>query len=138
MTLGAMEAAAGPVVEHLQDPRYWLAHCEGFEVRDASGFLGWVEAVELDREARSARALLVNPSHVHSGFVRIPLRSVKLVAPDRGFVLVGSAGDADPDHRRTFQCAECGYGARGRTAPTRCPMCGGTSWGLFDPGDAWR
>jgi hypothetical protein len=92
MTFGAeMEAVLGPAVEHLQDPRYWLAHCEGFEVHDAGGFLGWVEEVELDPEAQSARALLVNPSHIHSGSLRIPLQSVKLVAPDRGLVLVGGA-----------------------------------------------
>ena len=109
MTQGAMAAAPGPVVEHLQDPRYWLAHCEGFEVHDASGFLGWVEEVELDPQTQSAQALLVNPSHVHSGFLRIPLQSVKLVAPDRGFVLVGSAWDAGPGRR---QSAYRGQGLR--------------------------
>jgi rubrerythrin len=27
-----------------------------------------------------------------------------------------------------FWCTGCGYGASGRAAPERCPMCGGTVW----------
>ncbi len=27
-----------------------------------------------------------------------------------------------------LRCAGCGYGARRRTEPERCPMCGGTAW----------
>ena len=27
-------------------------------------------------------------------------------------------------------CAGCGYGARRRTEPERCPMCGGNAWAL--------
>jgi hypothetical protein len=27
-----------------------------------------------------------------------------------------------------FRCAGCGYGARRRAAPERCPMCAGTLW----------
>ena len=27
-----------------------------------------------------------------------------------------------------FRCAGCGYGASSRSAPARCPMCGGDSW----------
>jgi hypothetical protein len=29
---------------------------------------------------------------------------------------------------RRFRCDDCGYGASRRTEPTRCPMCGCTSW----------
>ena len=29
-----------------------------------------------------------------------------------------------------MRCAVCGYGARSRTEPDRCPMCGGTAWAL--------
>jgi hypothetical protein len=108
-------------VAHLDDPRYWLAHCEGFEVRDPAGLLGWVEEVELDPETGSVRALSVSPSHVHPGSLRVPARAVRLVIPERGFVLVG---------RRTFGCASCGFRAGGRSAPPRCPMCGGGSWEL--------
>jgi hypothetical protein len=39
---------------------------------------------------------------------------------------------ADREHAAapllSFRCAECGYGARRRSAPHRCPMCGGTEW----------
>jgi rubrerythrin len=27
-----------------------------------------------------------------------------------------------------FRCDGCGYGACCRTAPARCPMCGGSTW----------
>ena len=27
-----------------------------------------------------------------------------------------------------MRCAGCGYGARSRTEPERCPMCGGKAW----------
>jgi len=27
-----------------------------------------------------------------------------------------------------FRCAGCGYGASSRSAPARCPMCGGVDW----------
>ena len=27
-----------------------------------------------------------------------------------------------------FRCAACGYGARRRAAPERCPMCAGSGW----------
>jgi hypothetical protein len=27
-----------------------------------------------------------------------------------------------------FRCVGCGYGASSRSAPARCPMCGGVSW----------
>lgn len=27
-----------------------------------------------------------------------------------------------------LRCASCGYGARTRTEPERCPMCGGKAW----------
>jgi hypothetical protein len=27
-----------------------------------------------------------------------------------------------------FRCAACGYGARRRIAPERCPMCAGSVW----------
>jgi hypothetical protein len=27
-----------------------------------------------------------------------------------------------------LRCAGCGYGARKRTEPERCPMCGGKTW----------
>jgi len=121
-----------PVVEHVEDPRYWLAHCEGFEVEDASGFLGWVEGVELEPETQSAQALLVSPSHVRPGILRIPLRSVRLVVPDRGLVLVRTARDATPGRRHAFSCVDCGYGAGASNPPPRCPMCGGASWELVD------
>ena len=79
-------------VSHLNDPRYWLAHCEGFEVQDRNGFLGWVDEVELEAERPFARALLVSPSHDRPGSLRIPIRSVSLVVPDRGLAFVGATG----------------------------------------------
>jgi len=30
--------------------------------------------------------------------------------------------------RLELRCSSCGYGAVVRTAPDRCPMCGGTVW----------
>jgi len=29
-----------------------------------------------------------------------------------------------------LRCAGCGYGARKRTEPERCPMCGGKAWAV--------
>lgn len=111
----------------LADPRYWLAHCEGFEVHDPVGLLGWVEDIELDPRSNAPRALRVSPSHVHRGALRVPARSVRLVVPERGHVLVGSdAGDA----HRAFSCADCDYRAGAAAPPPRCPMCGCASWDL--------
>ena len=28
----------------------------------------------------------------------------------------------------SFRCADCGYGARRRSSPHRCPLCGCTQW----------
>jgi rubredoxin len=112
----------------VDEPRYWLGHCEGFEVHDPLGLLGWVDAVELDSKTQSVRALLVSPSHLRPGSLRVFARAVRLVAADRGLVLVGSEASAG----RAFGCAACGYGAGGPTAPERCPMCGGTVWTLLD------
>jgi hypothetical protein len=28
----------------------------------------------------------------------------------------------------SFLCSGCGYGARAKIAPERCPMCGGSTW----------
>jgi hypothetical protein len=111
----------------LDDPYYWLAHCEGFEVQDAVGFLGWVEEVELDPGTRAGGALLVSPSHVRRGTVRVPARAVRLVVPDRGLVFVGSGAAAG---HRAYGCGECGYHAAAKSAPVRCPMCGGSFWEL--------
>jgi hypothetical protein len=109
----------------LEDPRYWLAHCEGFEVHDPLGFLGWVEEIEVEPRTGAGRALLVSPSHVHRGALRVPARSVRAVDPERGLVLVGSDGAAA---HRSFCCADCDYRAGGATPPARCPMCGASSW----------
>lgn len=27
-----------------------------------------------------------------------------------------------------FRCTACGYGASGKIAPARCPMCSGSTW----------
>jgi hypothetical protein len=35
---------------------------------------------------------------------------------------------------RDFLCAQCGYGARAKIAPERCPMCHGSTWEL----EIWR
>jgi hypothetical protein len=35
---------------------------------------------------------------------------------------------------RRFRCDDCGYGASRRTQPSRCPMCGCTTW----EEEAWR
>jgi len=34
----------------------------------------------------------------------------------------------------SMRCGTCGYGVSRRTAPARCPMCGGTEW----EHDRWR
>jgi hypothetical protein len=126
-----MEAALlRPTNADLRDPRYWLAHCEGFELHDAAGFLGWVEELEAGVAPGSVRALLVSPAHVPLGSVRVPARAVRLVVPEHGLVLVGSAGDAAT--RRDFFCVECGYGVGGASPPPRCPMCAGASWELAE------
>jgi len=41
-------------------------------------------------------------------------------------------GDDGPLFR--FRCAGCSYGASRRSAPERCPMCGGSTWDY----DSWR
>jgi len=33
-----------------------------------------------------------------------------------------------------FRCTGCAYGASRRSAPERCPMCGGSTWDY----DSWR
>ena len=33
-----------------------------------------------------------------------------------------------------YRCRGCGYGASRRTAPERCPMCGGAAW----ENEGWR
>jgi hypothetical protein len=33
-----------------------------------------------------------------------------------------------PDRASEFHCFGCGFGARGRMAPERCPICGGGTW----------
>jgi hypothetical protein len=33
-----------------------------------------------------------------------------------------------------YRCVDCGYGARRRGAPDRCPMCGGAAWSLVGGG----
>ncbi len=37
-----------------------------------------------------------------------------------------------------FRCGECGYRARSRAAPERCPMCGGTVWEFDSSTDLLR
>lgn len=51
----------------------------------------------------------------------------------------GRVAALDPDITQSLlqdvRCPSCGYGARSRRIPTRCPMCGGTTWnavGQFD------
>jgi hypothetical protein len=41
-------------------------------------------------------------------------------------------GDLGPLFR--FRCTGCSYGASRRSAPERCPMCGGSAW----EHDSWR
>jgi rubredoxin len=36
-----------------------------------------------------------------------------------------------------YRCAHCGYGASCRSAPERCPMCGGTAWEDGDVRQPW-
>ena len=43
-------------------------------------------------------------------------------------------GGRFPRPLRSFVCVECGYGARARSEPDRCPMCGAHEW----ESDAWR
>ncbi len=38
------------------------------------------------------------------------------------------AGGRFPRPLHSFRCSECGYGARARSEPDRCPMCGARSW----------
>jgi hypothetical protein len=45
-----------------------------------------------------------------------------------------TAVDACDGRRWSFRCTGCGYGARSRMAPERCPMCGSGAWDM----DAWR
>jgi hypothetical protein len=33
-----------------------------------------------------------------------------------------------------YRCVDCGYGARRRAAPDRCPMCGGGAWSAVGRG----
>ena len=33
-----------------------------------------------------------------------------------------------PAQLKSFRCGTCGYGSVRRSAPHRCPMCGGTNW----------
>ncbi|HST18931.1 MAG TPA: hypothetical protein VLK36_14800 [Gaiellaceae bacterium] len=35
-----------------------------------------------------------------------------------------------------YWCTGCGYGASGRAAPERCPMCSGTVWLYRGPSSA--
>jgi len=35
---------------------------------------------------------------------------------------------ASPAQLKSFRCGTCGYGSARRSAPHRCPMCGGTNW----------
>jgi rubrerythrin len=50
-------------------------------------------------------------------------------------VMVPGAAAASSDVTRAasepffeFRCSDCGYGARCRMAPERCPMCGHGAW----------
>jgi hypothetical protein len=49
-------------------------------------------------------------------------------------MLDSSPGGRFPRPLQSFVCVECGYGARARKAPDRCPMCGAHEW----EAEAWR
>jgi len=50
-------------------------------------------------------------------------------------VTAGSLIEASADRKLLrFRCSGCGYGASRRTAPDRCPMCGGSVWDF----EEWR
>ena len=36
-----------------------------------------------------------------------------------------------------FRCAGCGYGARCKIAPERCPMCSGSVWNYVAAASDW-
>ncbi len=40
------------------------------------------------------------------------------------------ADEANQPALSGFRCDRCGYGASCRSAPERCPMCGGSDWRL--------
>lgn len=125
---GAADAIARARGDHrgvrAEASRDWLSHCEGFHVDGPSGFIGWVERVELDAAGR-ASALLVRRHHVDE-LERLPATAVVEVAPKHGRVLI-----VDPRLLRPrgleFRCSSCGYGVT-LGPPERCPMCGGGRW----------
>lgn len=57
-------------------------------------------------------------------------------APDREPGLDGYGLFAAAERLLRFRCAGCGYGASCKTAPERCPMCGGGSWEYEN--ERWR
>lgn len=78
---------------------HWLRHCEGYRVWEATGPVGYVEAVLLTEE-HELHSLVVRAGSSRSVLVTYPVDAVEGLDPASEQVFVGAVGGARREPRR--------------------------------------